>query len=128
MLARYNNGATCNKVHVEMENDTMDTVDINKVWSKPNAKNLRTRPNQIFTAAGSSRQARPRGPFCPACYYLSQQLQTAIHFKHFKHLPVDCPRKSVAINMLKMEDSEHFETGGKSDYSSISLIKNPHNY
>ena len=51
-----------------------------------------------------------RGPFCPSCYYLGQQLQTKIHTKH---LPSDCPRKALAVNMLKMEDFEHFQDEGK---------------
>ena len=116
LLARYNSGATCNKVHMDMDENAMDSYDVNKVWSKQNTQSAKTRQNQPTDAR--SRQTKPRGPFCPACYYLSQQLQTALHFKH---LPNDCPRKTVAINMLKMEDNEHFETFGNTHYSPVSL-------
>ena len=41
------------------------------------------------------------GPFCPGCYYLSQQLKSNIHFRH---TPGDGPRKAVAVKMFQMED------------------------
>ena len=47
-----------------------------------------------------------RGPFCPICFYLSQQLKSSIHYRHS---PGDCPRKSVVFKMLQTEDQDHFD-------------------
>merc|ERR1712105_241112 len=54
---------------------------------------------------GRGGPSRSSGPFCPGCYYLSQQLGATIHFRHS---PGDCPRKAVTIKMLEMEDTEYF--------------------
>merc|ERR1711888_409908 len=63
-------------------------------------------PGQGASGRGAQVQGgRNTGPFCPSCYYLSQQLGTVMHFRHF---PSGCPRKAVAVKMLQMEDSTHF--------------------
>ena len=52
--------------------------------------------------------------FCPGCYYLSQQLGTALHYRHSPH---DCPRKATTVKVLQMEDSEYFENGNEDEDS-----------
>ena len=90
---------------------------MNRVWNNTSNrnKNLPKQQNK-FKQSNNSFQQRSKGPFCPACYYLGQQLQTTIHTKH---LPIDCPRKTVAVNMLKMEDMEHFDEDGNNYYITI---------
>ena len=120
LLARYSNNNACNKVITSDE--AMDKMVINKVWGKTQPRGVRTKQEQQSSSASGLRQSRSRGPFCPACYYLSQQLQTSLHFKH---LPLDCPRKTVAVNMMKMEDSEYFnDTGKNSDFSISGIYQN----
>ena len=116
LLARYNNGGACNMVNVN--DKVMDDIVINKVWGK-SSRNSKKKYDQESPTSAVSKQSRNRGPFCPACYYLSQQLQTSIHFKH---LPLDFPRKTVAVNMLKMEDIEHFTDTGKASKLSLPEI------
>ena len=108
LLSRYNAQSACNKINVD--DTAMDSMVVNKVWGKPPAQMFRNKQDRKPTVAPNAKQTRTRGPFCPACYYLSQQLQTNLHFKH---LPLDCPRKTVAVNMLKMEDCEHFRNISK---------------
>ena len=101
----------------------MDNLVINKVWNEPPKRNNPSRQQFKSKQTGGSNQARARGPFCPACYYLGQQLQTTIHTRH---LPTDCPRKTMAVNMLKMEDDQHFEENRNDIGSKPSSIN--HHY
>ena len=99
----------------------MDNLCVNKVWRncyKPKNVQPKKKYND-FTP--NFRQKKERGPFCPGCYYLGQQLQAKIHVRH---LPSDCPRKSVTVNMLSMEE-EHFECTGNinTSISADSSIK-----
>ena len=43
--------------------------------------------------------------FCPGCFYLSQQTNANINFRHF---PSTCPRQSVTVKMLELEDQDYF--------------------
>ena len=97
----------------------MDDMTINKVWS--NNANRSARQASRSKTAAPFKQVGSRGPFCPSCYYLGQQLQTKIHTKH---LPSDCPRKALAVNMLKMEDFEHFQDEGK--FLNPPVLSNKH--
>merc|ERR1711888_112450 len=63
-------------------------------------------PGQGASGRGARVQGgRNAGPFCPSCYYLSQQLGTVMHFCH---VPSVCPRKAMAVKMIQMEDDELF--------------------
>merc|ERR1711888_259492 len=63
-------------------------------------------PGQGASGRGAQVQGgRNTGPFCPSCYYLSQQLGTVMHFRH---VPSVCPRKAMAVKMIQMEDDELF--------------------
>ena len=101
----------------------MDTAAINKTWSQGYRQGRGSPaqgrrggglPGRAAGIAGQSggpggRGGAPqerRGPFCPGCFYLSQQLKSSIHFRHS---PGDCPRKSVVVKMLQTEDQDHFE-------------------
>ena len=117
LLARYANNNGCNKVDVDDESLMMDDLCVNKVWRngfKP--KNVQPK-NKHSNINPNFKQNKERGPFCPGCYYLGQQLQAKIHIRH---LPSDCPRKSVTVNMLRMEDEEHFVCTGNIN-TSISM-------
>ena len=41
---------------------------------------------------------------------------------HFRHTPGDCPRKAVTVNMLEIEDSEHFDEEVSDDSMVIGKI------
>ena len=126
LLTRYNAGANCQKIDAEVDDMTMDELVINKVWNTGSRRGARSARQQTrFNQNNPSQQSRQRGPFCPACYYLGQQLQTTIHTKH---VPLDCPRKSLAVNMLKMEDQEHFEEDGKNECLVSNNFKCGRNY
>merc|ERR1711888_351775 len=63
-------------------------------------------PGQGASGRGAQVQGgQNAGPFCPSCYYLSQQLGTVMHFRH---APSVCPRKAMAKKMIQMEDDELF--------------------
>ena len=118
LLCRYTTVAT-NKVEViDMENSAVDNAEVNRTWSTgplPQERGSLGRGRAHFSRGGLARGTPGRGvqvqggkgagPFCPSCYYLSQQLGTMMHFRH---VPSVCPRKAVAVKMLQMEDSTHF--------------------
>ena len=131
LLQRYNKGAATNKVST-LETDAVDDANINKTWGSgtstrpPFQRNHggRAQPLRGGSGRGAGRGASRgagggrggqdgrSGPFCPGCYYLSQQLATTIHFRH---TPADCPRKAVTVKMFQMEDNEHFEDGHENE-------------
>merc|ERR1711888_240236 len=101
-----------------IENNTVDNAKVNRTWSTgllPQERGPSGRGRAQFSRGGLVRGtsgrgvqvqgAKSAGPFCPSCYYLSQQLGTMMHFRH---VPSVCPRKAVAVKMLQMEDSTHF--------------------
>ena len=112
LLRRYDQGVTTHQV--ETGNlEAVEALNVSKTFGR--GSNTRGRGGYIPPYCGSTplrgrggRQgsARGGGPFCPGCYYLSQQLGSTIHFRH---TPGDCPRKAVTVKMFEMEDSEHFE-------------------
>ena len=93
------------------------TAKVSKTWGRGGFQNQSNRGRggptpgpgrgrgQSARGRGGQSQNRGQGPFCPGCYYLSQQLGTTIHFRH---TPGDCPRKAVAVKMFQMEDAEYF--------------------
>ena len=104
LLERYSTGAATLSVGVNnMALDNNDNVDVNKIWNN-------YPPRQDSSKVQKLKKKRNGSQFCPGCFYLSQQLGATIHVKH---LPADCPRKSVTINMLQMEDTEQLNTEGK---------------
>ena len=109
LLKRYDKGVTSNKV------ETVDTLRLSTYGRSSGSNNTGQRGGRYASGNGRSTQrgrggrsglSRASGPFCPGCYYLSQQLGATIHFRH---TPGDCPRKAVTVKMFEMEDNEHFE-------------------
>ena len=113
LLKRYEQGASINKIEAVQDSSDKFEARIAKTYAKKgrNGKVNRGRgynsnihrgfnPRNIVTARGS------RELFCPACFYLSQQLNTPIHFKHSVG---DCPRRAVTVKLLNMEDEVNFE-------------------
>ena len=100
-----------------MEETSQHTTQI----ETPTKSFVKNRGNNSFNKNSS----RTYGLFCPGCYYLSQQLNTTINFKH---TPGDCPRKAVAIKLFQVEDSEHFGKDeqdvddGKIDHSNTYIL------
>ena len=107
-----------------------EDISIKKIWNRQgsNNRNNKTRNNNSYQNRGARRspangnQSEKSGVFCPGCYYLSQQLNAPIHFRH---TPGDCPRKAVNVKMVKMEDDAYFnETGdghiGNGNVNNIS--------
>ena len=126
LLKRYNKGVTSNQISSH-DHEVVDDATINKTWGSGSKYSFqgnrdgagRGQPSHGGPAANTGRGSgrgvgggrggqsrRQNGPFCPGCYYLSQQLGTTIHFRH---TPADCPRKAITVKMLQMEDSEYFE-------------------
>ena len=138
LLTRYNQVVATNKVEAEVENDAVDMANVNKTWEPPfvnrgrggrsrgGHQSSRGRHAQRGGAAPAGRGAqggRNGGPFCPGCYYLSNQLGTTIHFRH---VPSDCPRKAVTVKMFQMEDTEWFDDAADDeDYVSVGKITEP---
>ena len=141
LLRRYNKGATINQISGHHD-EAVDDATINKTWGSggkfPSQGNRggagRGQPARGGYASGSGRGSgrgagggrggqdrRQNGPFCPGCYYLSQQLGTTIHFRH---TPADCPRKAVTVKMFQMEDSEYFENEDDEE-ASVGKIQTP---
>ena len=130
LLKRYDVGSSTNKISVNEEEVPVDAskATVNKTWARENFQNQAGRgrggatPNpgrgrgQLARGRGGQAQNRGQGPFCPGCYYLSQQLGTTIHFQH---TPGDCPRKAVAVKMFQMEDAECFGDNYEEDDSVI---------
>ena len=119
LLKRYDRGSITAKINIH-EDETVDAnaTAVNKTWESRGFQNQANRGRGGTGASyrgrgrgqqGRGRSAQPQsrgqGPFCPGCYYLSQQLGTTIHFRH---TPGDCPRKAVAVKMFQMEDAEYF--------------------
>ena len=103
----------------------MDDLCVNKVWRNgPKQKNIQTKSKQN-NFNPNFKQSKERGPFCSGCYYLGQQLQARIHIRHH---PSDCPRKSVTVNMLRMEDEEHFECTGNINTPILAVSSNKNNF
>ena len=136
LLTRYMTAAT-NKVEVtNIENNTVDNAKVNRTWSTgllPKERDSSGRGRAQFSRGGLVRGASGRGvqvqngrnagPFCPSCYYLSQQLGTTMHFLH---VPSVCPRKAMAVKMLQMEDNEHFADVDE-EAVSVGKITTQHN-
>ena len=130
LLKRYDVGSNTNKINVKEDDETVDasTATVSKTWGRGGFQNQSSRGRggptpgpgrgrgQSARGRGGQYQTRGQGPFCPGCYYLSQQLGTTIHFRH---TPGDCPRKAVAIKMFKMEDAECFGDEFEEDDSVI---------
>ena len=124
LLRRYNKGTTTTMVTAQDGgHDAVNDASINKTFFNSKGTNGKFSGRGQSYRGGSFRghpasDGRPRGGappqqagrgsglFCPGCYYLSQQLGTALHYRH---VPNDCPRKAVTVNVLQMEDSEHFD-------------------
>ena len=133
LLCRYNKGANTHKVEaIEEDNETVDNVTVNRTWGRGNSFQPRDGKSRGQQARGGStrgrssagrgnqaQSARGAGPFCPGCYFLSQQLGTSIHFRH---VPGDCPRKAITVKMLQMEDNEHFQDADD-DIASVGKIQ-----
>ena len=121
LLKRYDKAVSTNKV------ETVDTLKLSGFgrsssggpsFHTSTARGLRGSGSGAFGSRGAPGprgggrsgagrgSGRQSGPFCPGCYYLSQQLGTTIHFRH---APGDCPRKAVTVKMFEMEDIEHFD-------------------
>ena len=118
LLRRYDQGVTSNKVTESLHEETVNTHDqVSKTFARGRSmpgSSYRSRGGGSLSRGGrggtSSRDAprtsRGGGPFCPGCFYLSQQLGTTIHFRH---TPGDCPRKATTVKLLEMEDNEYFD-------------------
>ena len=131
LIKRYDMGSSTNTINVKEEDETVDasSVTVSKTWGRGGFQNQPDKgrggrtPNsgrggrgQFTRGRGGQYQGRRQGPFCPGCYYLSQQLGTTIHFRH---TPGDCPRKAVAVKIFKMEDAECFGEEFEEDDSVI---------
>ena len=90
-----------------------EDISVNKTWFKGSRASNRSKKNIGPSVSapsykkGSITQGSKMNLFCPSCYYLSQQLETSLHFKH---TPGECPRKAVAVKMLQLEDSQFFQS------------------
>lgn len=109
----------------------IDTPMVTKISSRGRGNTSNSRGRGFSYSGNSNRSSdmipnrRPtnnedRNVFCPGCYYLSQQLSTPLHFRH---LPAQCPRQSVTIKMLQMEDQDHFSNDDGS-YPNNGKIQN----
>ena len=137
LLERYDQGNSTNKVSIENNViEVVDTAAINKTWNQGSTKGRgrqfqrgQASEQSSFNRSEGLNGNRPQtrrgnmnygaGPFCPGCFYLSQQLKTTVHFRYS---PGNCPRRSVTVKMLQMEDEDYFtddfiqedlESGGK---------------
>ena len=135
LLQRYEQGNLSNKINVpENESEMVDAAAVNKTWGRGRqpARGAFSRDGRGGALLSRRSGAEGRnggqgrggaGPFCPGCYYLSQQLKSNIHFRH---TPGDCPRKAVAVKMFQMEDQAYFfeETNDKEDFDNIGKENN----
>ena len=141
LLKKYDQGVTSNKVIAQADQaETMDAVKINKTWGRGGYQGQHPRVRGGQERAGHDRgggydrsgrarfggrrqsSSRASGPFCPGCYYLSEQLGTTIHFRH---PPGDCLRKAVTVKMFEMEDNEDFEDDAVNDDICIGKVSVP---
>ena len=77
LLAKYDKVGQVNLVQYDDDDDTKQaSATIRKTFVKRQK-------------AGGDRD--PKTPFCPGCYSVNQKSKNKIHFKH---LPVECPRKT----------------------------------
>ena len=128
LLKRYDQGVVANKVDIpdKLETENAITPRVAKTWGRGSTQSQFSRGRSTpgrgngRGSRGQSGSSRPSGPFCPGCYYLSQQLGTTIHFRH---TPGDCPRKAVTVKMFEMEDNEHFNDEVLDDEASIGKIE-----
>ena len=112
LLERYASGSiTCNKLTTQSDLASVDDIAINRVSS--NSSRGARKDNRSFNNQRKPANGRGSGPFCPGCYYLGQQLDVVLHVKHF---PSDCPRRSVTVKLLQIEDSNNFEDDNIGDY------------
>ena len=111
LLKRYDQDFTANHITVnKIENETVDTHLVESTLGKSSFSNSRGRGSSLQRGRGqftskSKKNTQNKNVFCPGCYYLSQQLKTPVHFNH---LPSNCPRQSVTVKMLEMEDQYCF--------------------
>ena len=119
LLRRYDHGDRVNHTQLQ-EASAMDALSINKTFSRGKKNATQLTKNQPITFNGDDNKVtqdrwKKDGLFCPGCYYLSQQLGTALHFKH---APGDCPRKAVTVKMFQVEDAQHFEVEKEEGFST----------
>merc|ERR1712082_475588 len=130
LLTRHATATTNNVKTVIMEDNAVDNAEVNRTWSSgpPYQRRSSTGRGRAQTSRGGlargtptrgvqSQDRKATGPFCPSCYYLGQQLDTIVHYRH---VPLVCPKKAVAVKMLQMEDNEHFIDD---DEESVSVGK-----
>ena len=129
LLQRYDAKGNVGNIHL-VESDPDVKVLVNKTWNAKQSSyktDRNAKSSRSWDKKEDNRSARKSGPFCPGCYYLSQQLKTTLHFKH---TPGDCPRKAVTLKMLQMEDDWLFNelslednaTEGKNEHQKKAIL------
>ena len=109
LLLRYDQHNAIQRVG---SHEAGDNTTVHATWNKnsykSNSQGSKFSQNANNKKEGlntSTKSKKNRGPFCPGCYYMAQQLDCVIHFRH---LPAECPRKKVTVRMIQMEDQEYF--------------------
>ena len=112
LLRRYEHGTTVNRVNTDYDDPDIHEAMVSKTFTRRNRNFVNNKSrgasnsNRGFTTKREVAMTNNRDMFCPACFYLSQQLNTPIHFKHAVG---DCPRKAVTVKLLNMEDEVNFD-------------------
>jgi len=77
---------------------------VNVLQNQPDTMNqtsvLRLKGKQV-NKSNASNTPRGRKDFCPGCFYLGEQMDAVVHYKH---RPGQCPRKPALVKMLQFED------------------------